>query len=70
MEARMTDNEFLTSKECARYRRCSERKVERERSEGCGPDFIKDGRKILYRKGDIDRFLAAHRHLGELRDQG
>jgi hypothetical protein len=65
----MADTEFFTSKECAQYRRCSDRTLDRERQLGIGPTHVKDGRRVLYRKSDVDLYLAAHRRVGELRDQ-
>jgi hypothetical protein len=51
---------LLTPKECAVYRRCSVRKLDRERAEGRGcPDVRIDGR-ILYRRADVDRFIESH----------
>ena len=32
----MTESELLTPKECSAYRRCSVRKLDRERTEGRG----------------------------------
>jgi len=64
----MVEHEFLTPKECAEYRRCSERNQDRERAEGRGPPYVRDGRRILYPRADVDRYLAAHRYPGELRD--
>jgi hypothetical protein len=43
----MTENILLTPREAAAYRRCSIRTLDREREERRGPDYIKDGRRIL-----------------------
>jgi hypothetical protein len=59
------DSELLTPRECAAYRRCSVRKLERERSLGCGPPFVRDTGRIFYRRSDLDHFIAAHLCGGE-----
>lgn len=61
--------ELLTPKECAEYRRCSLRKLDRERATGIGPAFIRDNGRILYRRSDVDQHLAARVCGGEDRDQ-
>ncbi len=37
----------------------SERTLERWRIEGTGPVYIKAGRRVLYRRDDIEQWLAA-----------
>jgi hypothetical protein len=66
----MTETGLLTPKECATYRRCSVRKLDRERSEGRGPPFVRIDGRIFYRRGDVDRFIAYHIHGGEFREAG
>jgi hypothetical protein len=61
----MAGTELLTAKECAAYRRCSERKQDRERGEGRGPPYVRDGARIFYRRADVDHFIAAHVCGGE-----
>src|SRR4051812_48006828 len=54
------DNACLfTTKEAARYLRVSHRTMEDWRYKGGGPSFSKAGKRILYRKGDLDAFLTA-----------
>lgn len=65
----MAETELLTPKECAEYRRCSLRKLDRERAEGRGPRFVQDSGRIFYRRSDLDRFIAAHLCGGD-RDPG
>ena len=55
----MTDN-LLTSREFARYRRCSLRTLDRERAEGMGCPYVRLGARILYRRADIERYIDAH----------
>jgi hypothetical protein len=48
---------LLTQAELARQINISERSLERWRVEGAGPEFVKAGRKVLYRPQDIERWL-------------
>jgi hypothetical protein len=69
METRkVTETDLLTSIECAEYRRCSVRKLDRERAEGVGPAYVRIGSRIFYRRRDVDRFISAHVCGGELHD--
>jgi hypothetical protein len=61
------DDDLLTQIEAARERRCSVRKLERERAEGRGPPYVQDGGRVFYRWGDVRKFIAAHVHGGDLR---
>ena len=45
----------------AAVRRCSESTIERDRWSGGGVPFVKCGRSVRYRKGDILRWLAKHK---------
>lgn len=56
--------ELLTPKECAAYRRCSIRKLDRERAEGRGCPHVRIDDRIFYRRADVDRFIEAHLRLG------
>ena len=61
----MSETELLTPQEYARYRRCSLRTLDRERSEGKGCPYVRLGARILYRRSDIERYIEAH-----VRDHG
>lgn len=50
---------LLTTSEYAALRRCSPRTVERERVDGSGCKFVRIGGRVLYRREDIDTFIAA-----------
>lgn len=65
----MVETELLTPRETAKLRRCSLRKLDRERSEGRGPPFVQDNGRVFYRRSDLDRFIAARIRGGEDRDQ-
>jgi hypothetical protein len=56
----MTQTDLLTAKECADYRRCSLRTLDRERELGNGCPYVRIGGRIYYRRGDVDYFIAAH----------
>jgi Helix-turn-helix domain len=58
--AHMTQTELLTAKECADYRRCSLRTLDRERELGNGCPYVRIGGRIYYRRRDVDQFIAAH----------
>lgn len=55
--------ELLTPKECAAYRRCSVRKLDRERAERRGCSYVRIDGRIFYRRADVDRFLELHLRL-------
>lgn len=57
--------ELLTPRECAVYRRCSVRKLDRERAVGIGPAYVRIDGRILYRRADVDRFIEAHLRFGD-----
>jgi hypothetical protein len=64
----MAEPELLTPKECAEFRRCSVRKLDRERAEGRGCPYVRIDGRIFYRRADVDRFIAAHVRGGDLAD--
>jgi hypothetical protein len=53
------DEDLLSQGETARKRRCSVRKLERERAEGRGPAYVQDRGGVYYRWGDIRRYIAS-----------
>ncbi len=57
---RHVESELLTPKECAAYRRCSVRKLDRERAEDRGCPYVRVDARIFYRRQDVDRFIASH----------
>jgi hypothetical protein len=54
----MSDPEFLTAAEFARLRRCSLRTLDRERQTGRGCRYVRLGARVLYRRADIERYVA------------
>jgi hypothetical protein len=67
MRAQMTQTDLLTARECADYRRCSLRTLDRERELGTGCPYVRVGSRIYYRRGDVDQFIAAHVCGGDVR---
>src|SRR5215813_7379896 len=63
----LSDEDLLTQKEAAKERRCSVRKLERERAEGRGPPYVQDGGRIFYRRGDNRKYIEARLRGGDLR---
>jgi hypothetical protein len=49
---------LLTQREAALALRLSERTLERLRVTGTGPRFVKAGRSIRYREGDLEVWIA------------
>ncbi len=52
-------NLYLTQQEAAAYLRLSPRTLERHRVEGTGSRFVKLGRRVLYRRSDLDDWAAS-----------
>jgi len=51
---------LLTQSETAELLRLSERTLERWRVVGGGPVFCKLGKRVLYRRADLDEWIASH----------
>ena len=51
---------FLTQAEAAELLRLSPRTLERHRVAGSGPRFIKAGRRVLYRRSDLEQWALAN----------
>ena len=52
-------NLYLTTHEAAAYLRLSSRTLERHRVEGTGSRFVKLGRRVVYRRSDLDDWAAS-----------
>lgn len=50
---------LLTQREAALALRLSERTLERSRVTGCGPMFVKLGRRVLYRQSDLNEWIGS-----------
>jgi hypothetical protein len=61
----MTQSNLLTARECADYRRCSLRTLDRERERGEGCPYVRIGGRIYYRVCDVDQFITAHLRGGD-----
>ncbi|BBK38295.1 hypothetical protein STAQ_33730 [Allostella sp. ATCC 35155] len=53
----MRDNPFLTADEAAALLRLSPRSLEGFRYRGNGPRYSKAGRRVLYRRADIEAWI-------------
>ena len=51
---------LLTQQEAAEETRLSERTLERHRLAGTGPKFVRLGRRVLYRRQDVEEWIAAN----------
>ena len=51
---------FLTQAEAADLLRISPRTLERHRVAGTGPRFVKAGRRVLYRRSDLEEWAASN----------
>ena len=51
---------YLTAREAACYLRLSLSTLAKYRVSGGGPAYVKAGRKILYRRADLDAWMTAH----------
>jgi predicted DNA-binding transcriptional regulator AlpA len=60
MNQQIEDHEMLrllNQREAAGYLRLSERTLERWRVSGDGPEFVKAGRRVLYRQVDLESWI-------------
>lgn len=54
------NSDLLATAAAAPYIKHAESTMNRWRVEGSGPPFIKLGRKVFYRKADLDAWLERH----------
>jgi predicted DNA-binding transcriptional regulator AlpA len=52
--------ELLTDRQVAKILNCSRAWCQRKRWEGGGPDYLKLGRSVRYRKSDLLAWIDAH----------
>jgi len=52
--------DLLRQRDYTKIRNCSERTIERERASGAGCLFVKLGRAVRYRRGDILNFIEGN----------
>jgi excisionase family DNA binding protein len=50
---------LMSESEAARYLNLSPRTLEKSRSTGLGPCYVKQGRRVSYRREDLDAWIAA-----------
>lgn len=53
--------QFFTEAELAKLLKCSKSRLQKERYAGRGCPFIKDGRRVLYPKSDVQEYINANR---------
>jgi excisionase family DNA binding protein len=54
---------FLSTAQLAELLGLSVRKLERDRQDGTGVPFIRFGRRVLYRRADVDAHVEAQRFI-------
>ena len=59
MAAHDQQSRLLRQAEVAEYLRLSERTLERLRVGGNGPAFVKLGHRVLYRRADLEKWIAS-----------
>jgi len=52
--------DLLTQPETAEQTRLSQRTLEPHRLTGAGPKFVRLGRRVLYRREDVEEWIAAN----------
>ena len=65
-EAPAQNNPLLTPEELAARLRSKPRTLERWRTDGSGPSYIKIGRRVAYRLDDVEKWLAQQRRAHTL----
>lgn len=54
----ISEDDFISETEAAQIQRIGQRTARLRRSQGEGPDFIKLGRTVLYRRSTVLAYLA------------
>ena len=55
----MAATEYLTSQQVAELRHLKPQSLRRERWRGCGPPYVRDGRRCLYPADALSEWLRA-----------
>lgn len=55
-----TQETYLLTKEAAKYTKLSHRTLEGFRVRGGGPIYIKAGKRCLYRRSDLDKWMQSN----------
>jgi hypothetical protein len=53
-------DKLLLPRDVAEFRRTTENALAQERWRGRGPRYVRDGRRVLYRAGDLADYIAAN----------
>jgi excisionase family DNA binding protein len=59
----LPNSELLTPDETAGYLRATKQTLARWRCEGGGPAYVKMGMRVLYRRSDLETWIAGRRVL-------
>ncbi len=57
----MDNHDFLTTDQAAGYTKLAASTLTKKRLYGDGPAFSKIGRRVVYRRADLDAWMARHR---------
>ena len=52
--------ELLSEKEVAKIYKINVRTLQRERSMGIGMPYVKLGKRVRYKRGDVEKYLKHH----------
>jgi len=55
----MSDSEYMTTAELARYLSVSEVKLMQDRARGRGVPFLKIGRSVRYARADVQKWISS-----------
>lgn len=61
MPSSTVEKPLMTTKETADYLCTSQNALDARRSRGQGPPYVRMGRKVLYRKVEVDKWLDTQR---------
>ena len=61
-----TRPDLMTTREAAEYLRLKQQTLHNWRCLGSGPDFVKLGRCVRYRRSDLDQYLDRQTRAGAL----
>ncbi|RMF11364.1 MAG: DNA-binding protein [Alphaproteobacteria bacterium] len=59
----MQNEAFLTTQQAAGYTKLAVSTLTKKRLTGEGPAFVKIGRRVVYRRQDLDEWLERHRRM-------
>ncbi len=66
MATQDTKSDLMTTREAADYLRLKQQTLHNWRCLGSGPNFVKLGSRVLYRRSDLDQYLDRQTRAGAL----